>query len=202
MIRSNAATTGSVTVDEFFAQVEDGQKADLLEGVIWMASPDSLDADDVQGFVRCLIQAYIAAKKIAGRVCGSRVPFVLNESNAPEPDLAYMTPERYAAQHGKRVLGPPDIAVEVTSEDSRSRDYEAKFRLYEQFGVQEYWIVDLENSRVEFFVLRQGRFEPLPLEGGRIYRSTVIPGFWLDARWLTSSPLPNMYVCQKLILGE
>ncbi|MDZ4781229.1 MAG: Uma2 family endonuclease [Planctomycetia bacterium] len=202
MIRSNSATTGSITVDEFFEQVEDGQKADLIDGVIWMASPDSLDADDVQGFIRSLVHTYIAAKGIGGRVCGSRVAFVLNESNAPEPDLAYLTPERYAAQHGKRVKGPPDIAVEVTCEDSRSRDYEAKFRLYEQFGVQEYWIVDLENSRAEFFVLKHGRFEPLPLEDGRIYRSTVIPGFWLDARWLTESPLPNVYACQKLILGQ
>lgn len=202
MIRSNSATTGSITVDDFFAQVEDGQKADLIDGVIWMASPDSLDADDVQGFVRYLIQAYIAAKDIAGRICGSRVAFVLNESNAPEPDLGYLTPERFAQQHGKRVLGPPDLAVEVTCDESRSRDYDAKFRLYEQSGVQEYWIVDLEASRADFFILKDGRFEPLPLEMGHIYRSTVIPGFWLDARWLTANPLPNVYACQQLILGE
>jgi Uma2 family endonuclease len=77
-----------------------------------------------------------------------------------------------------------------------------KYRLYEQHGVREYWIIDPEASHVEFFVLKDGRFEPLPLEEGAIYRSTVIPGFWLDARWLTASPLPNAYACQRLILGE
>jgi Uma2 family endonuclease len=202
MIRSNAAATGSVTVDEFYAQVEDGQKADLIDGVIYMASPDSLDADDVQGFLRSLIHTFIAAKDIGGRICGSRVAFVLNNTNAPEPDLAYLSAARLAAQHGKRVHGPPDLAIEVTCDDSRTRDFETKFHLYEQHGVREYWIIDPEASRVEFYVLKDGRFEPLPLEEGVIYRSTVIPGFWLDARWLTASPLPNVYACQRLILGE
>ena len=30
-----------VTIDDFFALVPDGQKADLIDGVIYMASPDS-----------------------------------------------------------------------------------------------------------------------------------------------------------------
>ncbi len=202
MIRSNSATTGSITVDEFFEQVEDGQKADLLEGVIWMASPDSLEADDIQGFIKNLIRTFIDAKRIAGHVCGSRVAFVLNESNAPEPDVAYLRPEQFAKQHGKRVLGPPDLAVEITCDASRTRDYETKFRLYEQSGVQEYWVVDPDASRAEFFILTDGRFEPLRLEEGHVYRSTVIPGFWLDARWLTANPTPNVYDCQRAILGE
>ena len=31
-----------VTVDEFFVLVPDSQKADLIDGVIYMASPDTL----------------------------------------------------------------------------------------------------------------------------------------------------------------
>ncbi len=33
-----------VTVEDFFRLVPDGQKADLIDGVIYMASPDSLRA--------------------------------------------------------------------------------------------------------------------------------------------------------------
>jgi hypothetical protein len=35
------------------------------------------------------------------------------------------------------------------------------------------------DEAVDWFVLRGGRFEPLPLAEG-IYRSEVLPGLWLD----------------------
>lgn len=40
-----------VTVDEFHRIIPDGQKADLLDGVIYMASPDSDRSNDITAFV-------------------------------------------------------------------------------------------------------------------------------------------------------
>ena len=45
-----------VTVDDFFALVQDGQKADLIVGVIYRASPDSTRNDQLGGFIRFLVQ--------------------------------------------------------------------------------------------------------------------------------------------------
>jgi Uma2 family endonuclease len=202
MIRTNVSPAGQVDVDEFYDRVEDGQKADLIDGEIYMASPDSLDADDVCGFIRGLLWSFVEARRLGGRVCGSRVAFILDRFIAPEPDIAYLRPERLAEQTGKRVHGPPDLAIEICCDESRVRDQEIKKAKYEAAGVREYWIVDRERGVVQFYVLRDGRFEPLELEDGQVYRSTVLPGFWLDARWLAASPLPNGYDCQRLILGE
>lgn len=202
MIRSHETRPGLVDVDQFYADVEDGQKADLIDGVIYMASPDSLIADDVFGFVRGLLWSFVEAKRIGGRICGSRVAFILDRYHAPEPDIAYLRQERLDEQKGKRVHGPPDLAIEITCAESRDRDHGVKKSMYEAAGVREYWIIDPERQRVDFYVLHDGKFTLMALEAGHIYRSTVIPGFWLDADWLTKGPLPNGFECQRLILGE
>jgi hypothetical protein len=46
------STADLVTVDDFYALVGDGEKADLIDGVIYLASPDSLQNDQLAGFLR------------------------------------------------------------------------------------------------------------------------------------------------------
>lgn len=198
MIRTNAAATGSVTVDEFYAQVEDGQKADLIDGVIYMASPDSPRADDLHLLIAGLMRFYVTTRKIGGKAFGSRVAFELNEHNAPEPDIAFLRRERLHLVKEGRVAGPPDIAVEIACEGSHERDYEIKKGLYENAGVSEYWIIDPAAKHVEFWVLRDGRYETLTLEDNRWYRSTVIPGFCLDTEGSSPTRCPmTLSACRK-----
>ena len=98
--------------------------------------------------------------------------------------------------------GGPDIAVEIVSRDSKSRDYGEKRQLYESAGVTEYWIVDPIQRRVEFLRLVDGTYEPVPLEDNRIFRTAVIPGFWLDVEWLLAKQVPRGYLCLKKILAS
>ena len=46
------ADSDLVTVEEFFCLVPDGQKADLIDGVIYMASPDTRRSDRLGGCPR------------------------------------------------------------------------------------------------------------------------------------------------------
>jgi Uma2 family endonuclease len=77
-----------LTVDDFCAIVRDGQKADLLDGVISMASVDSKKANQINRFLDRLIGMYIAARSIGGEVYLNRFTFQLDDFNGPEPDLA------------------------------------------------------------------------------------------------------------------
>ncbi|MGH7201849.1 MAG: Uma2 family endonuclease [Planctomycetaceae bacterium] len=190
-----------VTVDEFFRLVPDGQKADLLDGVVHMASPDSNRANQLNNFLDFVVTGFVTARDLGGRVYVNRFAFELSDTYAPEPDLAYVIRERLHLIEETRMRGGPDVAVEIVSRDSRTRDYLEKKEVYREAGVGEYWIIDPLQRRVEFWRLSAGRYELVPLEENRIFRSQVLPGFWLDIEWLLSDPLPNAYCCLQEILA-
>ena len=189
------------TVKDFYRLVPDGQKADLIDGVIHKASPDSTESNDINVFLICLIKAYVDHKGL-GYVSGSRFAYKLDEHNAPEPDVAFVRRERMGLIHKTGMTGPPDIAVEIVAEESEERDYDVKKPLYEAMGVQEYWIIDPLGMNIEFYHLVAGKYEPMPLEEGNIFRSEVLSGFWLNIHWLFARPMPSAYAKLREILGE
>jgi Uma2 family endonuclease len=125
---------------------------------------------------------------MAGAFYGSRFAFALTAFRAPEPDVAFVRTERLTLVDDRRMVGGPDIAVEVVSRDSRQRDYGEKKQLYADAGVAEYWIIDPLQRRCEFHRLHEGRHELVPLEHNRIFRSAVLERFWLDVEWLLENP--------------
>lgn len=173
----------------------------MLDGVIYMASPDTWRSNDITAFIDSLLRMYNDARKIGGRVFVTRFAFRLSKYRAPEPDVAYVTPERVSLVTQREMKGGPDIAVEIVSRDSRDRDYGDKMRAYRKAGVTEYWINDALQNRVEFHRLEKRRYQLVALENSRIFRSKVLPGFWLDVEWLLAKPLPSASACLQQILS-
>lgn len=89
----------------------------------------------------------------------------------------------------------------MVARDRRQRDYGGKKPLYAEAGVSEYCIIDPLQGRAEFHRLIEGRYELVPLERNRIFRSRILKGFWLDVEWLLSEPLPNVYEKLQEILA-
>lgn len=191
-----------ITVEEFYNLVPDGQKADLIDGVIYMASPDSRRSNDLTGFIEFLLRGFVEAKAMGGKVFANRFAFKLTPLRAPEPDVAYVSPDRLHLVEEGGMRGGPDIAVEIVSRESRPRDYGEKKQIYQEAGVREYWIIDPLQQRMEFHRLSDGRYELTPLEQNRLFRSSVIPGLWLDVNWLLADPLPNAYETLQQLISE
>ncbi|HWG44658.1 MAG TPA: Uma2 family endonuclease [Gemmataceae bacterium] len=194
--------SGCHTFEDFCALIPDGQKADLIDGVIYMASPDNTDANDLFGWLLVLMYGYAEAKKL-GQVFGSRVAFRLKERNGPEPDLAFVL-----AEHGDRIQrgyveGPPDLAVEIVSPESVERDYEEKRQQYQSAGVPEYWIIDEEEKTILLLRLNaRGRYREVRPRRG-IFHSEILPGFHLDPQWLWKEPRPYaLVIAQQLLAGS
>jgi Uma2 family endonuclease len=193
------APAGVHTFDDFCWIVPDGQKADLIDGAIYVASPDNIDADEFFGWLRAVLETYVRRKKL-GRVFGSRVAFRLNDYNGPEPDIAFVRSEREEAIRHGHVVGPPDLAIEIVSHDSIERDYVKKRRQYEDAGVGEYWIIDQPAQKVTILRLDAKRkFRNVRTIGGRM-RSKVVLGFWLKVSWLWQRPLPDPFRSLQTIL--
>src|SRR5436309_12921436 len=83
-----------VDYESYRAIVADGEKADLIDGIIYMASPDTRLSNTLNSFVANLIDGFTAARNIEGFTFVSRFSCKLSDLRAPEPDVGYVCPER------------------------------------------------------------------------------------------------------------
>lgn len=190
---------GDLTFEDFLEIIEDDQKADLLDGVIYMSSPDNIENNDLNAWLCTILTAFVEAKEL-GKVYVSRVAYRIGKKRGPEPDLGFI-PKKMAKKTRRGYIdGPPALAIEIVSPDSVQRDYIQKRAIYEEAGVKEYWILDPDETRATFLTLKKGRFEEMPLKNG-IVESRVLPGFYLQASWVWESR-PNSFTFLKRLLGD
>jgi Uma2 family endonuclease len=181
---------GQDTFDEFCRKVREDQKADLIDGVIYMASPENTEANDLFCWLLVLLRTY-ADEKDLGKVFGQRVALRLEEQNGPEPDILFVKAEHADRIRRGHIIGPADFAIEIVTPDSVERDYEQKRQQYEQFGVEEYWIVDEELREVTQLRLGpRGKYREVKPRKG-VIRCEAVPGFWLRLEWLWQDPRPR-----------
>ena len=192
--------SGTYTFDDFMELLAESEKADLIDGVIYMASPENTDDNRLGLWLGHLMDIYVQELKL-GEVFISRVAFRITEKRGPEPDLAFVAKRRLKIVRRGFVAGPPDVAIEIVSPDSVERDYVRKRQVYEQAGVREYWIIDPDERRATFLRLHRGRFREIKIDG-HIFRSTVLRGFWLDVRWLWTKRRPSAYRVLQQLLQE
>ena len=72
-----------------------------------------------------------------------------------------MATERLARIDRACVRAAPDLVVEVLSPGTRRIDATKKLRLYEKFGVAEYWMIDPELEWVEVYRAGSGGLQGL-----------------------------------------
>lgn len=196
-----AARTGPYTYEDFCQMVHEDQKADLIDGVIYMASPENTDANDL--FVWLLrLMAEVAESHDLGKLYGSRVALRLDKKNSPEPDIVFVKKEHLSRVERGGIGGPCDLAVEIVSPESVERDYDKKRRQYERFGISEYWIIDEELQKVTLLRLgTKGRYREVKPQKG-VLRSEVLKGFWLRLEWVWQSPRPKMMAVVAQLLSS
>jgi Uma2 family endonuclease len=92
-----------------------------------------------------------------GRVYFAPLDVVFSELNCVVPDVLYVSHEREARQMTERNLGgAPDLVVEVLSPSTKHIDQGIKLRLYERYGVPEYWVIDPIDEMVRVYRMESG----------------------------------------------
>ena len=192
----------SYTFEDFCFLVKEGQKADLIDGVIYMASPDSPESFSLNKWLMGLADDYVIEKDL-GDIYGIRIAFRLDLDQSPEPDIGFIKKSRLHLVKKGFINGPPDAAFEIVSPESIERDYFKKRRQYERYRVREYWIIDPMEQTITLLRLnKRGKYQEIkPTDG--IYFSKVIDGFWLDPNWLWQSPRPRKSaILEQLLKAE
>jgi Uma2 family endonuclease len=153
---------------------------ELVDGCLEVLPVPTLLHQRILKWLFQLLDAWVTAHAI-GEVHFAPLRVRLFPGNIREPDLIYLRPERIADL--EKPLQGCDLAMEVVSPGTANerRDYEEKRAAYASAGVQEYWIVDPQESRITVLTLDgtsfrvHGEFVP-----GQQATSLMFPGFAVD----------------------
>jgi Uma2 family endonuclease len=191
-----------MSYEEYKQWEHEGGLTEWVDGEVHIYMPPNDTHQTIVEFLLQLLGPFVRLFEL-GKV---RVaPFsmrVIEGGNAREPDVFFLAAEHRDRLTETELSGPADLAVEVVSDESVSRDKDDKFYEYQAGGVREYWIIDPRpnRKRADFFVLDQhGVYQPVPVADGT-YHSTVLANFWLKVDWLWAEE-PNALGALAKVVG-
>lgn len=170
-------TRARTTAAEFAQLEETTLPTELIDGEI-VVSPAPIDEhQNVSGHHYLFLVA--ATADLGGAVRYAPSDVYLDDFNVVQPDLFWVSPtnERCSVGSDGYWHGAPDLVIEIFSPSTRRRDKGVKFDLYEQHGVLEYWMVDLQDQYIEVYqreqnrLIRQGLYIP-----GQSFESSILGG--------------------------
>ncbi|MGH7962642.1 MAG: Uma2 family endonuclease [Candidatus Binatia bacterium] len=156
---------------------------ELLRGRIVMTPPAGWPHAPVEINISTPLATFVHAHGL-GMVLGSSAGYDLPSGDTVEPDISFISAARLAAgpapQRGKFLRIVPNLAIEILSASTAHKDRIEKKAIYEENGVEEYWIVDTKRREISMYVLSGKRFGRARVYTAReTLRSRVLAGFAL-----------------------
>jgi Uma2 family endonuclease len=187
-----------VTEEMFDELVDEDTKAELIDGVMIVHSPASIEREDSSGFLRGLMSFFAEARGL-GKVLGPDSLIHLAPGRRCAPDVFFIRQARVPTPLPKEFEGVPELVVEVLSPSNRRYDLRDKRQIYREAGVGEVWFVDSELRQIIVDRRQAGSYTEEIVSAGKV-SSAVLSRFWVDAAWLWAQPLPNRFTCLEEIL--
>ena len=135
------AQDNTYTIEDIYA-LPDGQRAELIDGRMYMMAPPRRIHQELVGQFTKAIGQYIDAHGGLCKVYPAPFAVFLNadERNYVEPDISVVCDRDKLDEYGCN--GAPDWIIEIASPSDSHRDYGIKLFKYRTAGVREYWIVN------------------------------------------------------------
>lgn len=169
------------------------KKAELIEGEVYMAAAVKFEGH-AHEHNHLNVWSGMYAAETGGVVAGDNSSLKLDFDNMPQPDCLLMRLPEFGGQAeivDGFIEGAPEWIGEVSS-SSVSIDLHAKLNVYRRSGVREYLVWRTQDEEIDWFVLREGRYERLPADADGILRSQQFPGLWLDVAAMTAGNLKQV----------
>jgi putative restriction endonuclease len=185
------------------------KKAELLEGVVYIPTSLSFGVDQWQATLSppvcfgqhsaphfdlvCWLGHYRASTP--GIRGGDNGSIRLDLDNMPQPDAFLLVLPEYGGaariSQDDYVEGAPELVAEVAA-SSVSYDLHVKLNVYRRNGVREYVVWRVFDAAIDWFVLREGRFDRLPINPDGVFKSEVFPGLSLDPAALVKGDMATV----------
>ncbi|MGB8343415.1 MAG: Uma2 family endonuclease [Ktedonobacteraceae bacterium] len=168
---------GHWTYEDYAAIPDDGRRYEILGGVLYMSPSPS---EKHQGIGNLLAYYLTMHVQLAGRgrVYSAPLDVELSPDDVVQPDVLVILNANREKITPSRIVGAPDLAIEILSPGSVARDYREKMDAYAQAGAPEYWIVNPDARTIEVFALENKQYRSLGVfEGPAQLPSRLVPDF-------------------------
>ena len=139
-----------MTADELDQMPDDGNRYEVIAGEL-IASP--APSPRHQSLVFLVGRLLDDAADDDGAMFVAPIAVWLSPHDLVQPDVVFVARGGAAVVTERRIEGPPDLVVEITSPSNPSNDRIRKAALYPRAGVPEYWIDDPVTRVVDPFAL-------------------------------------------------
>lgn len=177
---SNGDKLDQPTFHALYEQTPPGFKAELIGGIVYMASPVTTFHGLPHGNFCTMLGTYSAETECVEMLIDTTA--ILNDDSEPQPDLALVIEGDAGGQTTPDaegyLTGPPELVVEI-SNSSATIDLHAKKRDYDVNGVREYVVVVVPTKTVHWFVRGKTGFKEMKPDAAGVLKSKVFPGLWL-----------------------
>jgi Uma2 family endonuclease len=147
-----------LTYEDYLEFPEDGLRHELIDGEHFVTPSPVRKHQRAVNNLSFVLTGYLKLHQ-SGEVYTAPIDVRLSEVDLVQPDLLVLSTARLIELGDSSIVeGRPDLIVEVLSPGTRRRDQTLKQRLYERFGVPEYWILDPDIDEVHVFRLVDGRY--------------------------------------------
>ncbi len=190
-VRPAESPSVKFTYEDFLNFPNDARRHELIDGEHFVTPSPNTKHQQVSANLMFALRLRLREDP-RGVVLAAPFDVVFSDLDVVEPDLLYISRGRFNVLTEKHVHGAPDLVVEILSPGTRKTDEVTKRKLYERFGILEYWVVDPELDTIKVYRRVQEAFvrvSELALEEGDALTTPLLPGFSATLREIFASPI-------------
>jgi len=169
-----------LTVRNYRLLPETGPRYQLIQGRFYMAPAPSRYHQEISRNLELILGNYLDENPI-GKLYDAPFDVVLDEVNVFQPDILFVSRERYGILTDAGAEGAPDFIAEILSPRTAKLDLENKHLEYAQHGVRELWIIDPKVKKITVYHLDKDADAPVAVHGADARISCrMFPGLEID----------------------
>jgi Uma2 family endonuclease len=148
-----------LTYSDYVLLPEDGKIHEIIDGEHYKTPAPETYHQTLSGRIQFQLYEQIQERE-SGVVFTAPTDVQLSDIDVVQPDLLVILAARKSIILPSKVIGAPDLVIEIISESTGRKDRELKLGLYQKAGVPEYWLVDPKSQQITVYRLKKsGRYE-------------------------------------------
>jgi len=144
--------------DADYMLLEEGAPFQLINYDLIMSPSPNPDHQTISFRLGQILANFLDSKNDNGYAASAPSDVKFDDGNVLQPDLLYISGERRSDIVKERIIGAPDLVIEILSPSNAYYDLRQKKDIYEKYGVREYIIIDPVQMNADLYALKDGTY--------------------------------------------